>query len=165
LNRRRSEERRGWERPIYSAISREKSIENLSVTLSMVEAEWASLIGEPLARRSRPKAFEEGILVVAVDSRAAQQDMNFKKKFILNEIRGRISLDIKDIRTELGGFSGVAPARRPSRAGRGRPRTAQPDEAETASRAVEILASYPALDPALALTLARCRVMGTEINK
>ena len=90
------------ELPIYRVLGGTRSFFSLCATLSMIEMEWKLIVGDALAKRSGPKSFEDGVLVVAVENKSAEKDMNFRKGAILREIRTKTSLSLKDIRTEIG---------------------------------------------------------------
>ena len=114
-------------------------------------------MGSALAARSFPKAFEDGVLVVSVDGHSALQDMNFRKNQIINEIRKNAWLRLSDIRTETGRAARLqSPA--PPRAPRRRASLRVDDEA-VEKLAGEILAAYSDLDPEIARSIAKCRII------
>ena len=78
--------REGGEQPIYSALGQSESFFGLCAALSAVELDWASIAGKSLAGRSALRAFDDGVLVVVVENASVRQDMNFKKKIILEAI-------------------------------------------------------------------------------
>jgi hypothetical protein len=152
--------REGEERPIYRVIGRDISFFGLCAALLMIEMEWRSIVGDALAKRSGPKSFEDGVLVVAVENKSAEKDMNFRKGAILREIRTKASLsleDMKDIRTEIGG---AAKRERPIRNAAARHAGRRIVPADGADLLVsEMLDRNPLLTPELAKIIARCRVM------
>jgi hypothetical protein len=90
------------ERAVSSFLDSPELMLKLCESLARVEREWPSLAGEALARRSFPRAFEDGVLIVSVENRFALQDMNFKKSAVLKRIREETPLRLKDIKTEMG---------------------------------------------------------------
>jgi hypothetical protein len=146
------------EKRIFSALSRSEPFFARCMTLSMIEQEWKSIAGEALARRSGPKAYENGVLVVAVENRSAEQDMNFKKNAILKEIRAKTFLKLKDIRTEICRVKRkTVNVARPSLARRKKPRVISGPELE--AQVGEIMERNPKLKPETAYAAARCRLV------
>lgn len=147
-------------RPLFDLLS-SASITGKCVMLSALESEWASVVGERLAMRTAPKAFDEseGILVVAVDAQAAMHDLNFKKNSIIRTIRTRIRImAVRDIKAELGRVSRPQP--KMSRGRKARKREADSlDPASVEALRLEISSNHPDLPPELAATIARCRIM------
>jgi hypothetical protein len=151
--------REGGERAIYDALGQSKSFCGLCAVLSEIERDWASIAGKSLANLSVPRAYDDGVLVVAVKNRSAQQDMNFKKSAILKAVFDKTSLNLKDLRTEIsrtlhpGTLAPKFPAPR-------RKRNAAPVKygPELELTKAEILARNPGLRPELAEIIAQCRV-------
>jgi hypothetical protein len=156
--------RPGGKFPIYSALGIGSPIMRTCAALAAIEREWHRIVGDALARRSRPTSWENGVLVVAVEGHAALQDMNFKKRQIITKIRDNAWLDLSDMRIEPG-----RPGRYPAtvtpatRARRAAPARIDPEALERLSG--EILSAHPDLDPALAASIARCRLISGGIGK
>ena len=155
--------KRGEKRPIYSALGIDSPILRICAALTAIEREWPRIVGRALAARSFPKAFEDGVLVVSVDGHSALQDMNFRKNQIINEIRKNAWLRLSDIRTETGRAARLqSPA--PPRAPRGKASFRVDGEA-VENLAGEILSAYSDLDPELARSIARCRLITGRWDK
>jgi hypothetical protein len=141
-----------------------KSVHRLCVSLAALEREWRFVVGDALADRSCPKMFEDGVLVVSVTGQSVMQDIGFKKAAIRRAIRDKISLEIKDIRAEIGRLNRTVPEPPPRR--RARP----PRRDGTAGRKIDdmcrdIMSRHEGLDPELALRIARCRVIGGQARR
>ncbi|MDR3321234.1 MAG: DUF721 domain-containing protein [Synergistaceae bacterium] len=148
--------REGGERPIYSALGADSSIMRVCKALAVVEREWARIVGVALASRSALKAYEDGVLVISAEGQAALQDINFKKSFIMREIRTNARLKVSDVRVEQGYMhGGEMPVIVPAVRAHGRVRI--DPEAEEAIKN-EILSAHDGLDPDLARSIARCRI-------
>ncbi len=149
-------------RPIYDllSVSSVTTVTSLCMTLSALEREWRSLVGDRLALRTAPKALEGDVLVVTADAQAVLQDLNFKKNALVQKIRTGARIDLRDIRVELGSGSkrpdGAAPRRSRPKAP---PRSVRVDPDAVESLATEILSRHETLPPELARTIARCRIM------
>lgn len=52
---------------------------------------WKDIVGEEIARRTRPECIRNGTLVVAVCSAAWAQELSFNKLMILKKLRSRLS--------------------------------------------------------------------------
>jgi hypothetical protein len=151
--------RESGEQTIYGALGRSKSFFELCAALSAVERDWASIAGKSLASRSVLRAFDDGVLVVVVENPSAQQDMNFKKKAILDAIFDKTLLKLKDIRVEIG---------RVPRHGLTRAKPAAPVRRKKCGTVeygpelelikTEIIAQNPSLGAGLAEIMARCRI-------
>ncbi|MDR0648205.1 MAG: DUF721 domain-containing protein [Synergistaceae bacterium] len=150
--------RPGGRHPIYSALGIGSPMLRACAALAAIEREWHRIVGPALALRSRPTAYEDGVLVVAVEGQLALQDMNFKKRQIIAAIRDNTWLDLSDIKIEPGRKTThqatVMPAQRARRI------TPVKIDATALERlSGEILSAYPDLDPALAASIARCRLI------
>ena len=143
---------------IYETLGSYGSIFGLCADLASVENNWPSIAGDALARRSAPRFFEDGVLVVAVESKLAQQDINFRKSAIIREINANTALALKDIRAEVGLSLKKAA---PRGGGKKRRRRARPAAKGPALERVksEIMERHPALDEELAAAIARCRAI------
>jgi hypothetical protein len=152
----------GRERPLYSILSSSESLFGLCAALSAIEQEWSSFAGDALARRSRPRSFADGILIVAVENGSAQKDIYFRKEAIKKVIYAKVSLRLKDIKAEIGR---VAKERLiPSGSGlrRRAPRNRKIVEGPALEALIsEIMECHPGMNPELAGTIARCRIMLT----
>ncbi|MDR1508655.1 MAG: DUF721 domain-containing protein [Synergistaceae bacterium] len=150
--------REGGEQALYDALGQSKSFFGLCAALSAVEHDWASIAGKSLASRSAVLAFDDGVLVVAAESPSVLQDMNFKKKAILEAIFDKTSLKLKDMRTEIG----RAPRRRvmPAKSAPSRGKKNAPAEYGQELKLIksEIMAQNPDLGIKLAEIIARCRL-------
>ncbi|MDR1944476.1 MAG: DUF721 domain-containing protein [Synergistaceae bacterium] len=150
--------RPGGERPIYSVIGVGSPMLKVCAALSVIEREWARIVGDALASRSCPISYDDGVLVVFVQGQSALQDINFKKNAIIKEIRTKALLKLNGLKVEIGhnGTSGAAAATpRPARL-RASPRV--DPEAEEALRD-NILSAHADLPPELAGAIARCRII------
>jgi hypothetical protein len=154
--------RPGGKRPIYSALNAGSSILRVCSALSIIEREWPRIAGQALAARSSLVSFEDGILVISVDGQAALQDMNFKKNAILKEIRSKARLKLNDLKIETGRPASTTRAANPTGGAKRRARAPRIDlDAEEALKN-EILAQHEDLDPKLAATIARCRLISEQ---
>jgi hypothetical protein len=129
-----------------------------------MEREWRSIVGDALADRSAPRMFEDGVLVVTVAGQSALQDLNFRKGAIRSAILNRASLEIKDIRAEIGRVN-ARPPRRSKSAPLAPcvPRRLGDAEGERIGEAcANIMSRHSGLDPELVMRIARCRVMRGE---
>jgi hypothetical protein len=150
--------RPGGRHPIYSALGIGSPIMRTCAALAAIEREWHRIVGHALAQRSRPSSYDNGVLVVAVEGHSALHDMNFKKRQIIAKIRDNAWLDLSDMRIEPGRPAGGPLASMPApRARRAAPARIDPDELERLYG--EILSAHPDLDPSLAVSIARCRLM------
>jgi hypothetical protein len=129
--------------------------------LAAIEREWDRIVGRALAQRSRPTSYEDGVLVVAVEGHSALQDMNFKKRQIITVIRDNAWLDLSDMRIEPGHSARHPIAAMPTpRARRASIARINPEALEKLYG--EILFAHPDIDPALAASIARCRLMAAR---
>ena len=134
------------------------------MVLSVVEQKWPEIVGKLLASRSRPRAFENGVLLVSADSQAVVSDINFKSSSIKREIEKKALLKLNGIRAETGRYSKPAPAK-----------TAQARKAQDRSQSIgsdaqdelkgKIMEKYRGIDQDLALCIARCRIMSLSSTK
>jgi hypothetical protein len=131
---------------------------SLCFILSSLESEWKSIVGGSLGARSAPLSYERGVLIVAVDSPSAFQDMNFKKKAIINKIYSMVRLTISDIKVLNGAVRRADPGPALRRAVFAK-KTAVPDEKRVKSVSCDILSRHSDMDPILVCIIARCRVM------
>lgn len=136
----------------------------LCADLALVENNWPSIAGDAIARRSMPRSFEDGVLVVAVEDKLVQQDINFRKSAIIKEINANTVLALKDIRTEVG-----LPLKKavPCAGGKRRRKRASPAVKGPEFERVkgEIMECHPALDEELAAAIARCRASGHKARQ
>ncbi|MDR1482675.1 MAG: DUF721 domain-containing protein [Synergistaceae bacterium] len=146
------------ERAFSNVVPEMNGIVNLCFTLSSLESEWKSIVGGSLGARSTLLSYERGVLVVAVDSPSAFQDMNFKKRAIINKICSMVNLVLSDIRVLNGAVRGTdrGPATRRVVFAK---RAAGLDERRIKSVSNDILSRHSDMDPSLAGLIARCRVM------
>ncbi|MDR1514203.1 MAG: DUF721 domain-containing protein [Synergistaceae bacterium] len=150
--------RTGGKRPIYSALGIGSPLMRTCTALAAIEREWARIVGPALARRSRPTSYEDGVLVVSADGHAALQDMNFRKRQIIMEIRKNAWLELSDLKIETGRPYSQNMAHLPHPAKRtAPPKRIDPEALEKLSG--EILSAHPDLPPELASSIARCRLM------
>ena len=151
--------------PIHGALSPLGSFFGLCATLWEIESEWEQIAGEVLARRSRVKSYDNGVLVVAVENHAAEQDMNFKKKSIIKAISAKTSLKLNGIRTEIAPVTRKA-RRVTQKAGRcnRRKRARNVNSTELEKLKTEILSDNPGLSEQLAETIAGCRLKSASID-
>jgi hypothetical protein len=156
--------RQGGKRPIYSALGIGSPILRICAALSAIEREWPRIVGHALAARSFPKAFEDGVLVVSVEGHSAFQDMNFRKNQIMREIRDNAWLKLCDIKVETGRKTRARDSAIALRSAKRKtaPRI-DPEAVEKISG--EILSAYSDLDPELARSIARCRLMSGGRDK
>jgi hypothetical protein len=151
--------------PIHSVLGSLRSFFVLCLALSEIESEWEQIAGAALARRSRVKSYDDGVLVVAVENRSAEQDMNFKKNSIIKTISAKMSLKLKDIRAEVAPVArGMRRAGRCSVRSRHRRRSPTVNGSELEKLKSEILSANPGLSEKLAETIAGCRLAGTSVD-
>lgn len=156
---------RDVETPIYSALSAASSLTKLCMVLSAVEREWPAIVGGVLSRRTSPRQFDQGILVVAADSASVMQDLNFKKNAIIRTIRTKARLDVRDVRVEIGSVSGGARATRVQPAKKNRLcRAGAIDARLEEALCADLAAAYADLPEALVRSIARCRIMSGTIR-
>ncbi|MDR3164944.1 MAG: DUF721 domain-containing protein [Synergistaceae bacterium] len=143
-----------------------RSFFGLCADLASVENNWPSIAGDAVARRSLPRSFKDGVLIVVVENKLVQQDINFKKNAIINGINTNTALAIKDIRAEVG-----LPLRKTGTCGRDawkrRKKRVQIVAKETELEHVknEIMERHPALGEELAAAIARCRISGYKARQ
>ena len=145
---------------IHSAFSSLRPFFGLCAMLSEIEAEWESIAGHILARRRKVLSYDDGVLVVAVENRSVQQDMNFKKNTIIRAILSKTSMQLKDIRTEVAPSVRAGSSLRTSitRAPRKKRALAEPAELpEIAGLKDEILSQNPGLSEKIAFAIFCCR--------
>jgi hypothetical protein len=146
------------ERRLSSVMAGVSGVMDLCFVLSVLEREWKSIVGGSLGARSAPLSYEGGVLVVAVNSPSAFQDMNFRKNAIIREICSRAGLAVSDIKVKNGGIRRAdsgPPPRRPIFARR----APAPDEKKVKSVSDDILSRHSDMDPTLACLIARCMVI------
>ena len=146
------------ETPVFSIIASGLPEVRLCMVLSMVEQEWSNIVGEALARRSTPRAFENGILLVSADSQSALSDLNFKSSLIKKVIERKTLLKLNGVRVEIN----RSVKRRVKTSGvtkKTRDRSAFIDPVTQDELKSEILNKYSGIDPDLAGCIARCRIM------
>jgi hypothetical protein len=132
----------------------------ICAALSTLEREWRTIAGEALAQRSSLKSFEEGVLVVSVTNQSALQDISFRKTSIRKEILRKLSLNISDIRAEIGKAAGKSASHKTDKNTRRQPRRSlSVDERAVDSLSADIMSRYSDIDPELARRIARCRIM------
>lgn len=145
-------------RPLFDLLP-SASITGLCMMLSTLEREWASVVGDALARRTAPKAFDGEILIVAADSQAVMHDLNFKKNSIIRAIRTNARIGVSEIRAELGRV-GTRQTRRVSGSGAARRKEVGiVDDASLEAARREISSAYPDMPEELAESIARCRII------
>ena len=150
---------------IHSALGSLRSFFGLCLTLSEIESEWEQIAGAALARRSRVKSYDDGVLVVAVENRSAEQDMNFKKNSMIRAISAKTSLKLKDIRTEIAPvIRGIRRTKRMTRGYRRRRRATSANASELEKLKAEILSENPGLSEKLAETIAGCRLESAPVD-
>lgn len=149
--------RGGGEQPVYSFMAAAYPLARLCMILSTVEREWEKIVGRPLAFRSSPKAFEDGVLFVTVDSHAVLHDMNFRKNAIVREIRTKALLPVRDVKIEIGKIKRENPVRETTARRQNRKQDIDPSLEEKVT--AEILAIHEDMNPELARSIARCRIM------
>lgn len=142
---------------VHSALGSLRSFFGLCGVLSEIEAEWRELAGSALARRSAVKSFDDGVLVVVVENRSAQQDMNFKKNAIIRAISMKTSLRLKDIRVEVAPVNHALKPRRHKNAPRNR-RAFSADAPGLDAMKSDILSANPGIGEKLAEVIASCRL-------
>ena len=151
--------------PIHGALNPLRSFFGLCATLAEIESEWEQVVGPALARRSRVKSYDDGVLVVTVENRSAEQDMNFKKNSIIRAISAKTSLKLSDIRTEIAPvIRGVKRTRRKTGGTRRRKREPDVNSPELEKLKTEILSENPGLSEQLAETIAGCRLENASID-
>ena len=102
------------------------------VNLELLEAAWPTLVGDQMARRTRPKSWHEGTLHVEVSSYAWVQELSFHRTRLLSKIQalfpwplGRLHLSVAErfeplaLRQELEPLKPLAPAGRDRRGAAG----------------------------------------------
>jgi hypothetical protein len=146
------------ERRLSSVMTGANGVTGLCFLLSLMEGEWKSIVGGSLGARSAPLSYEGGVLVVAVDSPSAFQDMNFRKNAIIREICSRANLAVSDIKVRNGAVRG-ADSRPASRRAVFAKRAPVPDEKKVRSVSDDILSRHSDMNPVLACVIARCMVM------
>jgi hypothetical protein len=146
----------GGLKSIYETLGSYGSIFGLCADLASVENNWASIAGDAIARRSAPRSFEDGVLVIAAQNKLVQQDINFRKSAIIKEINANTVLELKDIRTEVGlPLKKTVPRGGGKKRRRRAPQAAKGPELERMKS--EILERHPDLGEDLAAAIARCR--------
>ena len=150
---------------IHGAFGSLRSFFGLCAVLAEIEAEWKEIVGAALEKRSRVKSYHEGVLIVAVENRSAQQDMNFKKNSIIRAISAKTSLKLKDIRTEIAPvIRGTVRTRQKTGRPRRRTRAGRKNAPELELLKAEILSEFPGLSDKLAETIAGCRLENATVD-
>jgi len=145
--------------PIHGALGSLRSFFGFCLALAEIESEWEQIAGSALARRSRVKSYDDGILVVSVENRSAEQDLNFRKKPIIRAISAKTSLKLKDIRTEIAPVvRGMRRTQRNTGVPRRRRRATAKNVLELEKLKAEILSENPGLSEKLAEAIAGCRL-------
>ena len=151
--------------PIHGVFAPLRSFFGLCATLSEIESEWEQVAGTALAHRSRVKSYDGGVLVVAVENRSVEQDMNFKKNSIIKAISAKTSLTLSDIRTEIAPVPcGMQRAARHAGKYSRRKRAVTVDASELEKLKAEILSKNPGLSEELAGTIAECRLESASVD-
>lgn len=73
-------------RDVLSAISREIGLET-EMTQNRLEDSWGGIVGETVARHSRPVSVDDGVLTVAVTSQAWLAQTRFYTPSILKKLK------------------------------------------------------------------------------
>lgn len=71
--------------------------------LSRMEREWRTIVGPTIAMHARPTSYEEGVLVITVDSPSVMNDLNFRRQMLRKSIESASRVAIRDLRIELRG--------------------------------------------------------------
>jgi hypothetical protein len=154
----------GGLKSIYETLGSYGSVFGLCADLASVENNWPSIAGDAAARRSSPRSYEDGVLVVAVQNKLVQQDINFRKSAMIREINANTALALRDIRAEVG-----LPVKKthPRDGVKKRRRQAAPAAKGPELERVkdEIMESHPDLSEELAAAIARCRASGHKARR
>ena len=150
--------------PIHGALGPLRSFFGLCATLSEIESEWEKLAGAALARRSCVKSYDNGVLVVAVENRSTELDMNLKKKLIIKAILTETSLKLREIRTEIAPVIRRVRRMRRMAGARRRKRAPAANTSELEKLKAEILSKNPELSEKLAETIAGCRLGSVSLD-
>ena len=67
--------------------SADQSNANQAVGIELLEAAWPSLVGQEMARRTRPRAWHQGTLHIEVSSHAWVQELSFHREQLLERIQ------------------------------------------------------------------------------
>lgn len=79
--------------PVKNALLQVLSKYNLDKDFARYEfvLKWKEIVGEEIAKRTRPECFRNGALVVAVANSAWAQELTFNKRMILNRLKKHLS--------------------------------------------------------------------------
>jgi predicted nucleic acid-binding Zn ribbon protein len=82
---------------VFKRLGLEEKVEEGRLTSA-----WPAVVGEALARRSRPRGVKRGVLVVEAENNVWMQELRFHQAEILDRVRERFpKLAVKGIRLEL----------------------------------------------------------------
>jgi predicted nucleic acid-binding Zn ribbon protein len=94
-------------KPINSVMRRlmsQKGYSALQATNQLGE-HWNAVVGDVLARMTRPGNVSRGVLLVSVSDSGAVQELHFRKKQILNALQSRLpDAKIQDLRFRVSKF-------------------------------------------------------------
>ncbi len=79
--------------PVKSTLAGLLAKFNLDKELARYEfvLHWKDIVGEDIAKRTRPECIRNGTLVVAVCSAAWAQELSFNKLMILKKLKAKLS--------------------------------------------------------------------------
>jgi hypothetical protein len=100
-------------KPLGQALRSWKPERGRDDTLAAVEAAWTEIVGENVAKNSRPVQLAGDALVVATRSSAWSEQLSLLAERILAALRGRFGLrDLRRLRFRTGVVTAHRPARR-----------------------------------------------------
>ncbi len=94
-------------KPISSVMKRLMSQKGYSAiqATSQLGEQWNEIVGELLARMTRPGNISRGVLLVSVSDSGAVQELHFRKKQILTALQSRLpEAKIEDLRFRVSKF-------------------------------------------------------------
>ena len=86
------------------AIAQAKQSWPIPLDFQEIRKNWEELVGEKVARNSRPTALINNVLWVSVSSSAWSQELSFKRRDIIRRIKERVT-ELKDIRFSPGNWT------------------------------------------------------------
>lgn len=86
------------------AIAQQKETWPIPLDFREIQKNWESLVGEKIARNSRPTGLVNDVLWVSVASSVWSQELSFKRRDIIRRIKERVT-ELKDIRFSPGNWT------------------------------------------------------------
>ncbi|MCX7829081.1 MAG: DUF721 domain-containing protein [Thermanaerothrix sp.] len=132
----------------------------LGLMLDRLKTDWPCLVKPVLARRTRPVAYEEGVLVVSCSSSSVVTALKMDKRGILTALQ-RLGYPIRDIRAVGGGSFQERPIEVKPMVRKRKPVKRSEPDPEEVRRAEERLRRH-VLDPEVLRAMARLMALWSK---